>query len=73
MSESTQRVSPTRVRVTYWINRGWGWFVEDLGTQILVALIPALLICSGFVFILIGPVCAGLALVGLRKASLDRV
>ena len=73
MSEPTQRVSPARVRIAYWINRGWDWFVKDLGTQILIALIPAFLIYSGFVFLLIGPVCAGLALVGLRKASLNRV
>ncbi|MDA2928862.1 hypothetical protein MYX84_02765 [Acidobacteria bacterium AH-259-O06] len=73
MTETNEQVSTARVRIGHWINRGWDWFVEDLGMHILITLIPALLIYSGFIVFLVGPVAAGVALAGLRKANLNRV
>lgn len=54
-----------------WLNQGWEWFVEDLGMHILIGLLAMILLTFGN-FIALGPVSAGLALSGVRKAQLGR-
>ena len=79
MGTGTEQVRSSRVRIGYWINRGWDWFVEDLGTHILIALLPVTVFYAGFsllfvgVFFLMGPLYAGMARVGLRKARTGQV
>lgn len=75
MNEAIEHVGPTRVRIGFWIGRGWDKFVEDLGLHILVALFPTVILVIGFPFSFVvgGPMAAGLALVGLRKFQQGRV
>lgn len=72
MTQDTQVLTPARVRIGYWINRGWDWFVEDIGMHVLITLIAAIFVSVG-VFVVAGPVTAGLALVGLRKVERGRI
>ena len=71
--EPTRTLGGARVRIGYWIGKGWDWFVEEAGLHVLIALIPVLLIYTGFIVFLVGPVSAGLALVGLRKVKEGRI
>ena len=60
-------VTPVR-----WILRGWDWFVQDLGIFILIGLLACVL-TSFSLFLVTGPVAAGLARVSLSKARGGRV
>jgi len=55
------------VRPGRWISQGWDWFVADLGPFVLIGLLACVL-TSFSLFLVTGPVAAGLALVSLNKA-----
>ncbi|HXK58631.1 MAG TPA: hypothetical protein PLP42_01945 [Acidobacteriota bacterium] len=67
MIQATATQQPVKVRIGAWINRGWDWFVRDLGISLLIGLVAAVLL--GVLAILVGPIAAGLALAGIRKAE----
>lgn len=69
MTEAAERVIPSRVRIGAWIQQGWDIFVQDPGTHVLIALLPAVVLYVGFPLFLVvgGPMAAGFALAGLRK------
>lgn len=66
MSETVISQQPVKVQIGAWINRGWDCLVRDLGVSLLIGLVAALLL--GALAILIGPIAAGLAMTGIRKA-----
>lgn len=67
MSQTVINQQPVKVQIGAWINRGWDCFVRDLGVSLLIGLVAALLL--GTLAILIGPIAAGLAMAGIRKAE----
>jgi len=67
MSQTAVSQPPVKVQIGAWINRGWDCLTRDLGVSLLIGLIAALLL--GTLAILIGPIAAGLALTGIRKAE----
>jgi uncharacterized membrane protein len=67
MSQTAVSQQPVKVQIGVWINRGWDCLVRDLGASLLIGLVAALLL--GTLAILIGPIAAGLAMTGIRKAE----
>lgn len=72
MPGNAEIVVPGRVSIGAWLNRGWEWTMEDIGWQVLIALISVLFVSIGYILVL-GPVCAGTAVAGLRKARNGRL
>ncbi|MGH9340465.1 MAG: hypothetical protein ACRD1R_12965 [Acidobacteriota bacterium] len=69
--EIADSVGPFRVRIGYWMNTGWEWFLKDIGMHLLIGLIAAIFLHVGTIF-LMGPVYAGMAVAGLRMARSQR-
>jgi len=67
MSQVITRERPVKVQMGVWINRGWDCFVRDPGVSLVVCLVATVLL--GTLAIIIGPIAAGLALTGVRKAE----
>jgi len=67
MSQTLVSQQPVKVQIGVWINRGWDCLVRDLGVSLLVGLVATILL--GALPILVGPVYAGLAMTGIRKAE----
>jgi uncharacterized membrane protein len=60
------------VQIGKWLNQGWDWFVADLGINVLMGLLSAVFLSFTFGLVA-GPVAAGLALAGLRRAQRGQV
>ncbi|MFB3901961.1 MAG: hypothetical protein ACE15E_00770 [Acidobacteriota bacterium] len=67
MSQTLVSQQPVRVQIGAWINRGWDCLVRDLGVSLLIGLVATVLL--GTLAILMGPIAAGLAMSGIRKAQ----
>ncbi len=67
MSQTVISQQPVKVQIGVWINRGWDCLARDLGVSLLIGVVATVLL--GALPILIGPVYAGLALTGIRKAE----
>lgn len=60
------------VQIQRWLNQAWDWMVEDIGINLLIGLLAAVFLAFAHV-VVAGPVFAGLALAGLRKAKTGRL
>jgi len=67
MSQIAVSQQPIKVQIGAWINRGWDCLARDLGASLLIGLVAAVLL--GTLAIVIGPIAAGLAMTGIRKAE----
>ncbi|MFQ5739055.1 MAG: hypothetical protein ACE5JX_08560 [Acidobacteriota bacterium] len=72
MSHAVDALGPSSARSGHWLATGWDWFTENPGTCILIGLV-AVVFLGVTNLLLWGPVLAGLALVGLRRARLERI
>lgn len=64
--------SPSRVRLSAWLNSGWDWFMEDPWSFLIVGLVAIALLAFTH-GLLWGPVMLGLAAVGVRRIRMGRV
>jgi uncharacterized membrane protein len=71
MVSEEQVQSPLRVRSGRWIGAGWDGLWEDLGINILIALLAMIFV--SFIPLVAGPVAAGLALAGIRKLRTTKI
>ncbi len=72
-NSAAERVpGPTRARGSYWLGKGWDWFVEDVGVYLLVGFLAVLVLTlsQGLFY---GPAIALTAAVGLRRVRDGKV
>jgi len=68
----TELSSPSKVRLSAWLNAGWDVFMEDPGSFLIIGLVAVALLAFTH-GLLWGPVMLGLAAVGVRRVRMGRV